>query len=164
MGNRNQRAIDLYDDEVGQYTTPQTREVIKKGWVEKRVQAYRAGQWAFDVDPVQLAQQEFESDVEPERARRSQRLGEEVDYLLDGFKEDGTYVDPVLGQAHRVGDGTDLVLRYWGRDEWLGWSYKRLKNAAEVSAAAKQDADRAEAMIRQLDAEGVRYTGDLAFS
>lgn len=160
----NEKSIDLYDLIVGRYITPQTLDTIRKEWIEERLREYETGGWPFELDPAQMALQEFRLKVEPIRDGRSNRLGQEIDYLLDGFKEDGSYIDPLLNQAHRIGDGTDLTLRLWSVEEWWAWSYGRLKVAAQVSAAADKDRTRAEEIIDRMKQERVRYTGDLNFT
>ena len=160
----NDRAVDLYDQIVARYTTAQALDIIRKLWLEERLVDYADGAWPFDIDPEALAAQEFKIKVETVRDSRSAQLGRDIDYLLDGFQEDGTYVDPLLAQAHRVGDGTDLTLRLWTEEEWRTWAYGRLRTAAKTSAAADRDATRAEAMIDRIRHQHVRYTGDLNFT
>lgn len=159
----NNRAIELYDEIVSRYTTPQALDIIRKLWLEERLQAYEDG-WSFDIDPEELALQEFRLQIEEVRDNRSKRLGQDIDYLLDGFKEDGAYVDPLLSQAHRVGDGTDLTLRLWSIEEWKTWAYGRMAAAIKTAAAADRDRIRAETIIDQMRQEMVRYTGELDFS
>lgn len=157
------RAIELYDEIVSRHTTPQALDIIRKLWLEERLEAYTDG-WVFDIDPEQLALQEFRLTVEPIRDSRSTRLGQDIDYLLDGFQEDGDYVDPLLSQAHRIGDGTDLTLRLWGIEEWKTWAYGRMAIAVKTAAAADRDRLRAESIIDRMNQENVSYTGDLNFT
>lgn len=154
-------AVSLWDDIGKRYTTPQELGVLRKEWISERLRLHAAGAWLLPVDLDQIAEQQFATLVLPLRKQRGDHLRKDVGYLLDGFQEDGAYVDPLLSQVQKVGDGTDLILRFWGVKEWRTWAYIALQKAAEISAAAYDKSLKSERMIAWLEQKQATYTGDL---
>ncbi len=74
------------------------------------------------------------------RGKRSRSLKRDLDYLLDGFGEEGAYVDPLLDQAYRLGDetGMDKALRNWTPDDLADLVVTRYRVAADATAAASE--------------------------
>lgn len=74
------------------------------------------------------------------RQKRSQSLKRQLDYLLDGFPEEGAFVDPLLDQAFRLGDetGVDKTLRNWTVEDLRNLTVTRYRNAADATKAAAE--------------------------
>jgi hypothetical protein len=156
-----QRAVILFDDIAATYTSEQPLSVLRKQWEEERKARAGSGDWPWDSDEDAMARRDFVRLVEPERARRANSLVNDLEYIVDGFKEDGTYMDPVLARSHRLGDGTELVLRLWTAEQWDKWANARLRKAAEATAKALRERQLVDKLLELFDAKGATYTGDL---
>lgn len=121
-----------------------------------------------------LADAERDLDAEAEaltravasRGRKARRttMGETIDYILDGFASgdgDGAYVDPLMEVPFPLGtqDGMVKALKYWTEDDWTGSALAAYDNAANVTAAAQEHADRVERVKGSMRARGAEMFG-----
>lgn len=155
--------VRLYDEAGAEYDEAQPLDVLRKQAAARFVADVESGA----VTPPQLdleqhALDQFNRHVMPIRNRRANRLQTDLEYILDNaFSEDGAYVDPLLDQVHRLGDGTNKPLRLWTVDEIHDWAYRRLAEAADVSEAAARAHRTAERLIGRMHDGGVGRIGDM---
>lgn len=155
--------IDTYDQIALSYTDAQPFDALRKLTEEAYLTAVAEEKLPHPVfDLEQHAAQMFEVNVQPVRARRSNRLVKDLDVLIgNAIPEDEFYIDGLLSQAHRIGDGTDGALRFWTVEHWTIWGDKRRRQAVEVAAAAAQATASSDLLIQMMHDKHVKYSGDL---
>lgn len=134
--NLNDRILSLYDDYVA--TQPDGVKIAEiRDAIRNDVRGLLLAQ-ERDVD--REVEQLLVRVVGSERDRRSKSLRKQFEYLLDGINEDGAYIDPILNQAHRLGDaeGTDRLLRFWTSDNIRDVILIRYRIGSEALSAATE--------------------------
>lgn len=157
--------IQAYDDKGNAYQTPQPYSSLRKEVIEEYKETVKKGGLPTPQMTEKMleyiAKQEFVLHVGKERNRRSRRLIDDAEYILDALPEDSAYVDPLLSQVHRVGDRTDAPLRYWTVEMWEIWADNRFAGAKAAMIAADQAIHVRQRMVAAIRTAGVTYTGDL---
>lgn len=100
----------------------------------------------------------FDRWVRPERDRRAKGrhgFAENIATSLLGN------VDPHLDLAVPIGDGTDKVLRYWTRRDWLYSIQVRERAVQDAADSSDEHKGYALQVIESLDLTEALYTGDL---
>lgn len=106
----------------------------------------------------------FNRYVLPAREARRNGIRTAAQPILDALNDDTILGlnDPVLSQAYPIGDGTDKTLRNWTVDDWTVSTNERYRNAARVTAAAKEyDEEVATPIIKALRRFERLTTGEL---
>lgn len=102
--------------------------------------------------------------LDQSRDQRAKSLKRDLDWILDGFKEDGAYIDPLLDLAYPLGraDGATKTLRLWTREDFQTVIITRYRVAAEVTEAASGFDLSASRAITVMDALGITLFGEAA--
>jgi len=100
------------------------------------------------------------------REKRSRGLKRQLEHLLDGFDEDGPYIDPILDMAFRLGDsaGVDKTLRFWTADDLRDLVVVRYRIAADGTEAAKELDKTANRVVDRMLIAGAHFMGDADWS
>lgn len=160
MTDLNDDIVNLYDDYIRQaedgVKVADAREAIRPD-----VMALLAG---TERDLEGEATRLIEVTVRTARGKRSRSLRKQLEYILDGFEEDGTYVDPLLDQAYGLGDehGIDKTLRYWQVEDFANLVVTRYRVAADATKAAREIDDVAQRCIDWMRMRGAIHFGDVA--
>lgn len=96
------------------------------------------------------------------RDGRRKKMGADVLHIVDGFTEDGGYIDPLLSLAFPVGtdDGLVKTLRYWTVEDFEISVRMAYRKAAEVTVAARAHDEAMTAAVRSMRLRGVFTFGD----
>lgn len=159
----------MNDDELSQQITALYDSYVLAAGDEVKISEAREG---VRADVIQLlagtdrdleaeADRWIQTTITNLRRKRSASLREQLDYILDGFGEDGTYVDPLLDQAFSLGDvhGIDKALRYWQERDFRDLVVTRYRVAAETTKAASAIDDTAQRCIDRMHASGAETFG-----
>lgn len=155
-----QQIIDLYDEYIRdagrEVKIAEAREAIKAEVISLLVDSPRN----LDAEADRLIQ----ATITSTRSKRSRSLREQLDYILDGFTEDGIYVDPLLDQAYGLGDehGIDKTLRFWRIEDFANLVVTRYRVAAEATKAASDIDTTAQRCIDRMREAGAVTFGDLS--
>lgn len=105
----------------------------------------------------------FDRFVKPAREQRKSSMRRSAQELVDALNGETILgvQDPRLDQAYPLGDGRDKTLRYWTAEDWRAATTERYRNAAAVTAAAKEFDEAADQITRALISHGVNTTGEL---
>jgi hypothetical protein len=113
----------------------------------------------------EIAHQLFRRYVPPQRTKRREHLPEDLDYILDALKnpDESAHIDPLLKLAVPLGtrDGQDRTLGLWTPENFAASSLTRYRNAAEVTAAAKEYDERAQLIIEKMQEKSAAFARDL---
>lgn len=155
------RIIALYDEYVrsvgGEVKSSEAMEAIRPQVVAMLADEPR------DLD--REAAQTLRESIAPVRGKRSRSLKENLDWFLDGFAEDGAYVDPLLDQAYGLGHerGLDKTLRFWTSEDFRNLVVTRYRVAADQTAAAKDIDGSVQRVVDRMQAQGATHFGDVAW-
>lgn len=153
--------IDLYDQFVKENQGDEGVKVAeaKDGIREAVIEIIRATDRDIDAE----ADAVINATISSERGRRSRSLKKNLDYLIDGFSEEGTYVDPILDLAFSLGDeaGIDKTLREWTVEDFDYLTVTRYRVAAEATKASQEFDLAAQRVVSRMRAEGAHTVGDV---
>lgn len=110
------------------------------------------------------AAREFNRHVKPERDRRRSAIRKDCEHILAALADDTILGidDPILRTAYPVGTGVDKTLFYWTREDFREATHERYRNAADVTAAAKEfDLEYAQRFITAMAHRQAAYLGEL---
>lgn len=118
---------------------------------------------AHRMDLVDQGRDLFDRFVTPERERRRTAMRGSAGHLVDALRGDTVLgaEDPVLARAYPLGTGLDKTLNRWTAEDWRAASTERYRNAASVTAAAREFDGSAETIITALQERGLTTTGEL---
>lgn len=97
------------------------------------------------------------------RKSRRDRMGHDIEYILDAFAEDesGAYIDPLLDLAYPIGtdDGQVKTLRNWTTEDFDTSTRMAYRKAAEITASAREHDEAMQAAVRSMRMRGTTRFG-----
>lgn len=159
-----QTLVPLYDEAVAALGAP-TVEQAREAFCEQYVADVAAGRIARQEPSLRgEALSAWREVIEPERKKRRASFLMQIDLLSDSILNpaDGANIDPMMGLAFPVSDGTDKTFSEWTPDDFGKAIVTRYRGAAEQTAAASEFDASANRLIQIMASRGVSRVGDLA--
>lgn len=153
------RIVELYDEYVA---TDKTTEGVKVSDAKIAIRdAVRRIVEASDRDVERETDLALDRSIAVERGRRSRSIKSQIDFLLDGFSEDGAYIDPMLDKAFSLGDthGMDKALRNWTGDDLRNLVVTRYRVSADSTNAASELDHSTERLLEKMKIENAPTIG-----
>jgi hypothetical protein len=159
MTDLNDLIVDLYDEHVHDHPSGVKVAEAKAAILVAVADLVRAR----ERDVMAEAELAMNAAINPERRRRSSSLKQNLEHLLAGFTEDGSYLDPLMAQAYSLGSeaGVDKALRNWTPDDFADLIVTRYRVAADSTTAAAEFDRTAQRVADRIRATGGGTVGDV---
>lgn len=161
MTDRNETIINLYDGHVrdagGEVKSSEAMEAILPQVADLIADD--------DRDINSEARSAIRAAVTPARSKRASSLKRDLDWIIDGFEEDGVYIDPLFDHAYGLGraDGADKTLRTWTMEDFQNLVVTRYRVAAESTKAAADLDDTVTRVVERMRVSRAEAFGDVTW-
>ena len=157
-------AVDAYRDGVNSFgaegATPAESEHVAKERMRRDISDGRMVIPALDADT--FIDSVYSGAIRKERDSKKASFKKSRDSIVNAllFGDD----EPAFDEIVPVGNNKDKRLGLWTPDDWAASVRVRYRNAADVTAEARENDDQAQVIIDEMTRRGVSFTEDLVFA